>query len=599
MSHSRKTSTNQLPVREKEPDSAPSMNENSAAAVAPEGESKGKKEKKEKKDKGDKPIGKPEAKAPTAKAGGGKKKKMEGAALIGIDVSKDVDFSEWYQQVLLKGNMLDYYDISGCYILKPASQFIWDEIRAYFDAKIKKMGVKNCSFPLFVSEDVLNREKSHIEGFAAEVAWVTHGGSTKLEKKIAIRPTSETVMYPYYAKWIQSYRDLPLKLNQWNSVVRWEFKHPQPFLRTREFHWQEGHTAHLTEAEAGKEVLEILDHYAHIYEDLLAVPVMKGRKTDKERFAGGYYTTTVEGYIPATGRGIQGGTSHCLGQNFSKMFGITVQDPSAKTEEEKKNAQPLYVWQNSWGLSTRVIGVMVMIHGDDRGLVLPPRIVETQVVIVPVGVTAKTTDEERTALYKEIEGLVEILKAADVRVISDMREGYSPGFKFNDWELQGVPLRLEFGPGESKGHYVSTSRRDLPKGDSKGQIAISELKTAVPELLEQIQKDLYDRANEKYKSHTKQITNWDDFVPALNDKNVCLIPHCLTEECEDQIKELSARKAEEQSGVPQDERAPSMGAKSLCIPFDQPEGVEKGVTACTNPKCSNKAEAWCLFGRSY
>ena len=240
-----------------------------------------------------------------------------------------------------------------------------------------------------------------------------------------------------------------------------------------------------------------------------------------------------------------------------------------------------------------------MIHGDDRGLVLPPRVVETQVVIVPVGITAKTSDEDRSALYKEIEGLEEILKAVNVRVVSDFREGYSPGFKFNDWELKGVPLRLEFGPGESKGHYVSTSRRDLPKGDSKGQIAISELNTAVPKLLDQVQQDLYDRANEKYKSHIKQLTNWDDFVPALNEKNVCLIPHCLTEDCEDQVKELSARKAEEQSGVPQDERAPSMGAKSLCIPFDQPEGIEKGVTKCLNPKCSKTAEAWCMFGRSY
>ena len=279
------------------------------------------------------------------------------------------------------------------------------------------------------------------------------------------------------------------------------------------------------------------------------------------------------------------------------MFGITVQDPNAKTEEEKK--EPLFVWQNSWGLSTRVIGVMVMIHGDDRGLVLPPRVVETQVAIVPVGITAKTTEEDRTTLYKEIEGLAEVLKACDIRVVADFREGYSPGWKFNDWELKGVPLRLEFGPGESKGHYVSTSRRDLPKGESKGQIAISELNTEVPKLLDTIQKDMYDRANEKYKSHIKQLTNFDDFVPALNDKNVCMIPHCLTEECEDQIKDQSTRKAEEQSGVPQDERAPSMGAKSLCIPFDQPDGIEKGVTKCTNPKCSRTAEAWCMFGRSY
>ncbi|KAK5078131.1 hypothetical protein LTR64_003464 [Lithohypha guttulata] len=547
-----------------------------------------KKQKQEKKK--DKPVGKAEANLPGKVGGGGKKKKMEGAALIGIDVAKEDDFSEWYQQVLTKGDMLDYYDISGCYILKPASQFVWDEVRAWFDAKIKQMGVKNCSFPLFVSEDVLNKEKSHIEGFAAEVAWVTHGGSTKLEKKIAIRPTSETVMYPYYAKWIQSYRDLPLKLNQWNSVVRWEFKHPQPFLRTREFHWQEGHTAHLTKAEADKEVLEILEHYAHVYEQLLAVPVMRGKKTDKERFAGGLYTTTVEGYIPTTGRGIQGG------QNFSKMFGITVQDPATKPDEKK---DPLFVWQNSWGLSTRVIGVMVMIHGDNRGLVMPPRIAEVQVVIVPVGVTAKMGEEDRQTLYKEIEGLQAVLRAVGVRCEADFRDGYSPGWKFNDWELKGVPLRLEFGPGESKGHFVTTSRRDLPKEDSKGQIAITELNTQIPELLEKIQADLYARADEKFKSHVKHITNWDDFVPALNDKNVCLIPHCLTEECEDQIKDLSARKAEEQSGVPQDERAPSMGAKSLCIPFDQPAGVEKGVTKCTNPQCSKTAEAWCLFGRSY
>ena len=586
-SHSRKSSKAELPIREKA--SEPVANGESAEPKAEAAK------KQEKKSKSQKPVGKPEAKQGVQ--GAGKKKKTEGAALIGIDVSKEVDFSEWYQQVLTKGDMLDYYDISGCYILKPASQFIWDEVRAWFDAKIKKIGVKNCSFPLFVSEDVLNKEKSHIEGFAAEVAWVTHGGSTKLEKKIAIRPTSETVMYPYYAKWIQSYRDLPLKLNQWNSVVRWEFKHPQPFLRTREFHWQEGHTAHLTEEGAGQEVLEILDYYAGVYEDLLAVPVIKGRKTDKERFAGGLYTTTVEGYIPATGRGIQGGTSHCLGQNFSKMFGITVQDPNAKTEEEKK--EPLFVWQNSWGLSTRVIGVMVMIHGDDRGLVLPPRVVETQVAIVPVGITAKTSDDERTALYKEIEGLVEVLRASDVRVQADLREGYSPGFKFNDWELKGVPLRLEFGPNESKGHYVATARRDTPKGEGKDKIAISELNTEVPKLLDTIQKDMYDRANEKYKSHLKKLTVWDDFVPALNEKNVCLIPSCLTEECEDQIKKSTARKAEEQATVAQDERAPSMGAKSLCIPFDQPDGIEPGVTECLNPECSRKAEKWCMFGRSY
>ncbi|KAL8967209.1 MAG: hypothetical protein Q9183_003024 [Haloplaca sp. 2 TL-2023] len=541
-----------------------------------------------------KEVGRSEAKKAVNKA---PKKKIEGAALIGIDVAKEEDFSGWYQQVLTKGDMLEYYDISGCYILKPASYFIWEEVQAFFNAKIKSIGVKNCAFPLFVSQDVLEREKAHIEGFAAEVAWVTHAGDSKLEKKIAIRPTSETVMYPYYAKWIRSHRDLPLRLNQWNSVVRWEFKHPQPFLRTREFLWQEGHTAHINDEGAGAEVLQILEWYAAVYENLLAVPVIRGRKTEKEKFAGGLYTTTVEGYIPSNGRGIQGGTSHCLGQNFSKMFGITVEDPSAKEGEKKP---PLHVWQNSWGLSTRVIGVMVMIHSDNRGLVIPPRVVETQVVVVPVGITAKTSEEEKQSIHKQVDALALVLRDAGIRIETDKREGYSPGWKFNEWEMRGVPLRLEFGPGESEGHFVTTSRRDIPGKDGKGKIAITDLGKDVLALLDTIQSDLYNRAKEKFTSHTIKITNWDDFVPALNDKNVCLIPHCLEEKCEDEIKELSARKAAEESDEPEDAKAPSMGAKSLCIPFEQPaEGIEKGVTKCTNPNCSNMAKAWCLFGREF
>ncbi|MCJ1311282.1 ribose-phosphate pyrophosphokinase 1 [Agyrium rufum] len=525
------------------------------------------------------------------------KKKIDGAAQIAIDVDKEEDFSAWYQQVLTKGDMLDYYDVSGCYILKPASYFIWEEVQQWFNKKIKSIGVKNCSFPMFISQDVLEREKAHIEGFAPEVAWVTHAGNTPLEKKIAIRPTSETVMYPYYAKWIRSHRDLPLRLNQWNSVVRWEFKHPQPFLRTREFLWQEGHTAHLTQDAAGKEVRQILEWYAGVYEDLLAVPVIRGQKTEKEKFAGALYTTTVEGYIPATGRGIQGGTSHCLGQNFSKMFGISVEDPSSKEGEEKK--PPLHVWQNSWGLSTRVIGVMVMIHGDNRGLVIPPRVVETQTVIVPVGVTAKTTEEEKKSLYDQAEALATILRAVDIRVEVDLRDGYSPGWKFNDWEQKGTPLRLEFGPGEAAGHFVTTSRRDIAGKDGKSTIPITELNTQVPALLETIQADLYARADKQFKEHTKLVSKWEDFVPALNAKNVVMIPHCLTEKCEDEIKELSAKK-DSGDDVAEDAKAPSMGAKSLCIPFEQPEGgLVKGETKCTNPNCGLMAEKWCLFGRSY
>ncbi|KAJ5098162.1 prolyl-tRNA synthetase [Penicillium argentinense] len=545
-----------------------------------------------KKDKAKQEKPKQEKKAPA------KSKKTDGAALIGIDVAKEEDFPEWYQQVLTKGDMLDYYDVSGCFILKPASYHVWETIQHFFDTRIKGMGVKNCSFPLFVTEDVLKREKDHIEGFAAEVAWVTHAGNTPLEKKIAIRPTSETVMYPYYSKWIRSHRDLPLRLNQWNSVVRWEFQHATPFLRTREFLWQEGHTAHLTEGAAREEVLQILDWYSDVYEELLAVPVVKGQKTDKERFAGGLYTTTVEGYIPATGRGIQGGTSHGLGQNFSKMFDITVEDPSNKPGEKKP---PLHVWQNSWGLSTRSLGVMVMIHSDNKGLVLPPRVAETQVVIIPVGLTAKTTDEERTKLHAEIDGLVAVLKAAGLRAEGDSRDTYSPGWKFADWELRGVPLRLEFGPGESAGHFVTTARRDIPGKEGKGTIPIPDLATAVPELLDTIHRDMYNRADEQFKAHRKIVSNFDDIVPFMNDKHLCIVPFCLAEDCETQIKKDTAKKSEEiaQSG-PADAKAPSMGAKSLCIPFDQAQfGELPAETKCINPSCNRLAQKWVMFGRSY
>ena len=276
------------------------------------------------------------------------------------------------------------------------------------------------------------------------------------------------------------------------------------------------------------------------------------------------------------------------------MFGITVEDPSAKEGEKKP---PLNVYQNSWGLSTRTIGVMVMTHGDNRGLVVPPRVAQTQVIIVPVGITAKSTEEEKIALHKEVDALEEILIAGEIRVESDKREGYSPGWKFNDWEQRGVPLRIEFGPKDSQAHHVTTSRRDIQGNDGKGTIPITELATGVKDLLDTIQKDLYTRAKEAFDSHVKKITSWDDFVPALNAKNVCLIPHCLTEKCEDEIKELSARK--ENDDTPQDEKAPSMGAKSLCIPLSQPEGLVKGETKCLGLNCSNLADSFCLFGRSY
>jgi prolyl-tRNA synthetase family I len=282
----------------------------------------------------------------------------------GMQAKKGEDFAAWYAQLITKAEMIEYYDISGCYILRPWAYSIWESIQNYLDARIKDLGVDNCYFPLLVSQGALTREKDHIADFAPEVAWVTKSGQSELEEPVAIRPTSETIMYPAYAKWIRSHRDLPLKLNQWNNVVRWEFKAPTPFLRSREFLWQEGHTAHAHKEEADKEVLDMLENYRSVYEDLLAVPVIRGRKTDKEKFAGADYTTTVEGFIPTNGRGIQGATSHHLGQNFSKMFNISFED-------EKKERQ--LVHQNSWGLTTRTIGVLAMVHGDDKGLVLPPR----------------------------------------------------------------------------------------------------------------------------------------------------------------------------------------------------------------------------------
>ncbi|CDR46604.1 CYFA0S24e00936g1_1 [Cyberlindnera fabianii] len=507
------------------------------------------------------------------------------AKLIGVTVDKFLDFPGWYQQILTKGEMLDYYDVSGCYIMRPASYAVWEEIQDFFNKRIKAMGVKNCAFPLFVSQRVLEKEKDHIEGFAPEVAWVTRAGSSELDEPIAIRPTSETVMYPYYAKWIQSHRDLPLKLNQWNSVVRWEFKHPQPFLRTREFLWQEGHTAHLTFDEANEEVLQILDHYASIYQDLLAVPVIKGKKTEKEKFAGGYFTTTVEGYIPATGRGIQGATSHCLGQNFSKMFNIVVENP------EGPDKPKLHAWQNSWGLSTRVIGVMVMIHSDNKGLVIPPRVSQYQAVVIPVGITAKTTEEQARAIKEGAKDIEATLKKAGIRAIGDYRDNYSPGWKFSDWELKGLPIRLEFGPKDLEKKSVTVVRRNDSK---KYNVALDDLTTEIPKILDQLHHDLFAKAKEAFDTHRVVVENWDGFVPALNAKNVILSPWCGEMECEEDIKDSSAKRNDDEEEEV-DEKAPSMGAKSLCIPFEQPE-LKEG-TKCV--KCGKKAINYTMFGRSY
>ncbi|XP_078050630.1 glutamyl-prolyl-tRNA synthetase isoform X2 [Augochlora pura] len=505
---------------------------------------------------------------------------------LGMEVKKEENFFEWYSQIITKSGMIEYYDVSGCYVLRPWSFSIWRMVKDYMDKEITKLGVQECYFPIFVSRSVLEKEKTHIADFAPEVAWVTKCGESDLAEPIAIRPTSETIMYPAYAKWLRSDSELPLKLNQWNNVVRWEFKDPKPFLRTREFLWQEGHSAFATKAEADEEVLIILDLYARVYEDLLAVPVVKGRKTEKEKFAGGDYTTTVEAFISTSGRAIQGATSHHLGQNFSKMFNIQVE---GATEADEKS----FVYQNSWGLTTRTIGVMIMVHGDDKGLVLPPNVACIQAVIVPCGITANTTSEQRENLFTECNKLLdELSKVKTLRVKSDYRNNRTPGWKFNHWELKGVPVRIELGPKDLEKDQVTLVRRDTGKKIVAKRPTIL---SALDSLLTDIQSSMLEKARKNLNEHIKRVENWNDFCVELNKKNLLLSPFCGEPSCEDNIKASSARdNTEEELG------ALSMGAKSLCIPFEQP--VSSDVLAkqtCIYPSCQTKPKFYTLFGRSY
>ncbi|KAM4786599.1 bifunctional glutamate/proline--tRNA ligase isoform 3-T3 [Cyanocitta cristata] len=499
---------------------------------------------------------------------------------LGLEAKKEENLSEWFSQVITKSEMIEYYDVSGCYILRPWAHAIWEAIKDFFDAEIKKLGVENCYFPMFVSQAALETEKSHIADFAPEVAWVTRSGKTELAEPIAIRPTSETVMYPSYAKWVQSHRDLPIKLNQWCSVVRWEFKHPQPFLRTREFLWQEGHTAFATYEEAAEEVLQILDLYARVYEDLLAIPVVKGRKTEKEKFAGGDYTTTLEAFISASGRAIQGATSHHLGQNFSKMFEIVFEDP-------KKPGEKQFAYQNSWGITTRTIGVMTMIHGDNMGLVLPPRVACIQVVIIPCGITNSLSEEDREALLKKCNEYRTRLLAVSIRVRADLRDNYSPGWKFNHWELKGVPVRVEVGPRDMKSQQFVAVRRDTGQ---KLTLSEHEAEGKLKQILEEIHANLYSRASEDLKSHMVVANNMEDFQKELDSGKIVQIPFCGEIECEDWIKKTTARDQDLEPG------APSMGAKSLCIPFQPLRELQPGAR-CVCGK--NPAKFYTLFGRSY
>jgi prolyl-tRNA synthetase len=518
-----------------------------------------------------------------AQKGGGEKKEKSGdkdvqkETGLGMAARKEDDFPTWYSDVITKSDMIDYYDVSGCYILKPWSFSMWEQVQTFFDGEIKKMGVQGCYFPMFVSQRALEAEKDHIEGFSPEVAWVTKSGQSELPEPIAVRPTSETIMYPAFAKWIRSHRDLPLKLNQWCNVVRWEFKNPTPFIRTREFLWQEGHTAHATLEAASEEVLEILELYRRIYEELLAVPVTKGKKTEMEKFAGGYYTTTVEAYIPATARGIQGATSHCLGQNFGKMFHI---------EFEDEKGQKQIPWQNSWGCTTRSIGVMVMVHGDNMGLVLPPRVAPVQVVIVPV-VYKDSAEKVNSAAY-ELEAK---LKAAGVRVTVDARTNYTAGWKYNHWEQKGVPIRLELGPKDLENKQVRMVKRI---DNSKEDVPLSVLVPKMQLEIELIQHQMFKNAKDRHSQLTKTVMKWEDFVPALNSGCMCLTPFCNETEWEETAKKRS--KEETLAGQEEEaETATSAAAKTLCIPFDQPP-LPAGTPCFISGK---PAQCWVLWGRSY
>lgn len=499
---------------------------------------------------------------------------------LGLEAKKEENLADWYSQVITKAEMIEYYDVSGCYVLRPWSFAIWDAIKEFFDREIKKLGVENCYFPMFVSQAALEKEKTHIADFAPEVAWVTRSGKTELAEPIAVRPTSETVMYPAYAKWVQSHRDLPIKLNQWCNVVRWEFKHPQPFLRTREFLWQEGHTAFATKEEATEEVMQILELYARVYEELMAIPVVKGRKTEKEKFAGGDYTTTVEAFISASGRAIQGATSHHLGQNFSKMFEIIFEDP-------KKPGEKQFAYQNSWGITTRTIGVLTMVHGDNMGLVLPPKVACLQVIIIPCGITATLPEAEKDLILAQCSKYLSRLQKADIRVKADLRDNYSPGWKFNHWELKGVPIRLEVGPKDlKKGQFVAV-RRDtgekitIPEADTEKKIA---------NLLDEIQNNLFKKASDDLKKHMVVADSMDQFQKELDLGKIVQIPFCGEIECEDWIKKTTARDQDLEPG------APSMGAKSLCIPFDPLKKLQPGQMCVCGKK---PAQFYTMFGRSY
>jgi prolyl-tRNA synthetase len=471
------------------------------------------------------------------------------------------DFSAWYNEVVIKAKLVDRGPVRGTMVIRPYGYRIWELIQADLDGRIKEAGHENACFPMFIPESYLKREAEHVEGFAPELAVVTHAGGKELEEPLVVRPTSETVIGEYMAKWIDSHRDLPLLLNQWANVVRWEMR-PRMFLRTTEFLWQEGHTAHADEDDAMRETMWALGAYTDLARDVAAMPVVPGEKTPGERFAGAVRTYTIEGMM-RDGRALQSGTSHYLGTNFAKAFEIQYQDA---------DGQLTLAHTTSWGLSTRLIGGVIMTHGDDKGLVIPPRLAPYQVVIVPIG--RKEQGEETAAKARELGAE---LRQAGIRVhVDDNRPQLSPGFKFNEWEMRGVPIRLELGPRDLEGGVATLARR-LPTevGQGKEQIPFGELPALLPKILDEFQAFLFRRAEIFRDENTADVDTWADFTERVTGGWARAF-HCGRSECEDAIKA-------ETSATPR------------VIPTDAPEETGRCVK-CGEPSAYGKRV---IFGKAY
>ena len=468
------------------------------------------------------------------------------------------DFAEWYNQLVLKAQLADYAPVRGCMIVRPYGWALWENIQQALDGRFKATGHQNVAFPLFIPKSFIEKEKHHVEGFSPELAVVTIGGGEELAEPLIVRPTSETIIGHMWSKWIQSYRDLPVLMNQWNSVVRWELR-TKLFLRTLEFYWQEGHTAHATQQEAMDETRQMLDIYTDFAVNDAAIPVIPGRKSDAEKFAGADITYSIEAMM-GDGKALQSGTSHFLGQNFAQAFEVRYLDQGGQLQ---------HCWTTSWGLSTRVIGAIIMVHGDDQGLILPPRLAPYQLVIVPI----YKTDEERANVLENAQKLRRELVDAGVRVKMDEREGMSPGFKFNDWEMRGVPLRMEIGPKDVAKGSVVLARRDRPGKEGKSFVPQAGIGAAVSAKLEEIQKALYDRALEFRKANTVETSDYEEFKKAV-EKGFAVAWWCGDGDCEQKIKEETK-------------------ATMRCIPFDQP-GVEGKCVHCGRP-----AKEQGVFARAY